>query len=447
MAADHFSTYLSTPFRTFFLLWVPVLFSLIAEPLTGLVDTAFVARLGSEPLAALGVGTVVLTSGMWLFNFLSVGSQTEVSQTYGEGDIKRGRAMGSLALLLGAFIGLLLALLALSWAPQIARLMGAEQLVQEYAATYIRIRGVAAPAVLVTMTSFGILYGCADMRSPLVIALTVNLLNIVLDALLIFGFGPIPPLGIGGAALATTISQWLGCVWALWKVYHAIGISTNVRLRDGKKLLTIGRDMFLRTGSLTLFLILATRAATQLGPDQGAAHQAVRQVWVFSGLFLDASAITAQSIIGYFYGAGRRQEIRLVASHVCIWSVFIGIMLMVLMILGTEAVIVALVPVTSIAMFKPAWLVSALLQPFCGQAFVTDGIHWGTGDFAYLRNGVLLATVTGIVLLVVMEISGTSSLTGIWVVTGVWVIIRALWGTARIWPGSARSPFHKGLRR
>ena len=61
----------------------PVLGSLIAEPLTGLVDTAFVARLGVEPLAALGVGTMVLSAFFWAFSFLGVATQTRVATLFG----------------------------------------------------------------------------------------------------------------------------------------------------------------------------------------------------------------------------------------------------------------------------------------------------------------------------------------------------------------------------
>ncbi len=62
----------STPPRTLFRLSIPVLFSLVAEPITGLVDTAFVARLGAVELAALGVGTMALSSVFWMFNFLGL---------------------------------------------------------------------------------------------------------------------------------------------------------------------------------------------------------------------------------------------------------------------------------------------------------------------------------------------------------------------------------------
>jgi MATE family multidrug resistance protein len=443
-SASRFDRFLSAPFRTFFLLWAPVLFSMIAEPLTGLIDTAFVARLGAEELAALGVGTVVLSSGLWAFNFLSVGSQTEISQSYGRKDLNAGRRIGSLALSLAILIGVIIGMVIFIFGTGISTLMGADGDIFFHAVTYIRFRAIGVPAVLVTMASFGILYGLGDMRMPLFIAFAVNGMNIVLDYMLIFGYGPFPPMGIAGAAIASTASQWTGAVYCLVMISKKLGFTSDIHISDLKKLMVIGRDMFFRTGSLILFLLLATRFATRLGPDSGAAHQAIRQVWVFTALFLDASAITAQSLIGYFFGPGRIDNARAVARLVCIWTLLIGFALMAVMLLGSNPIAKLLVPLSSIALFHPAWMVSALFQPIAAIAFVTDGIHWGTGDFRYLRNAVVVATVIGSSLLFAAEVAEKQSLSLIWGITGIWVLVRSVFGIVRIWPGTDGSPLrHK----
>lgn len=416
---------------------------MLAEPLTGLVDTAFIAQLGSESLAALGVGTVVLSSGMWLFNFLSVGTQTEVSQASGRQQVDAARKFSSLALLFAVSAGLLLAVAEFTFAPLLSTAMGAADVVADSATTYIRLRSVGIPAVLVTMTSFGVLYGLADMRSPLVIAVTVNALNILLDGLLIFGIGPFPAMGIAGAALASSISQWVGLLMSCYVIRQRIGFTLDVDTANIKKLLKIGQDMFVRTGSLILFLLLATRAATLLGADAGAAHQAIRQVWVFTSLFLDASAITAQSIIGYNIGSGQVHRARKVAQLVCCFSLLIGFSLMAAMLSGSQIIAAILVPSTGLSLFYPAWTVSAILQPVAAVAFITDGIHWGTGDFSFLRNVVVTATFFGISGLLLMATTGTNSLTTIWWITGSWVCIRAMFGILRIWPGLGDSPLQK----
>jgi MATE family multidrug resistance protein len=434
------ASFFKSPLRTFFSLWLPVLFSLVAEPLTGLVDTAFVARLGADSLAALGVGTMVLSSVFWIFNFLSVGSQTEVSQALGRREMPRCTRMGSLALLLAVGAGLLLMLLAWLFAVPVAAAMGAAGPVQRQAAVYIQWRIIGAPAVLLTLTAFGVLYGLQDMRMPLLIAVGVNLINVLLDWILIFGWGPLPALGIAGAAAASAASQWLGAGWAVYRVYRRLGLTPRIQLSDIRRLLRVGLDMFVRTGMLTLFLLLATRAATRLGPEAGAAHQAIRQVWVFTNLFLDAAAISAQSLIGWQVGSGRIADARRVAGFVCLWSGLVGAMLTVVMLAGRPLFAALLVPPSALALFPPAWMAAALAQPIAGVAFVTDGIHWGTGDFAYLRNAVSLATLCGVVGLWLLGLGRLQLLTGIWWITAGWITIRACLGVLRIWPAIGRSP-------
>ncbi len=104
-------------------------------------------------------------------------------------------------------------------------------------------------------------------------------------------------MGKAGVAAASSISQWMGALLSVWRVHRRIGFTTGLRLADAKRLTRMGVDLFIRTGTPTLFLLLATRTATRIGPEAGAANQAIRQVWVFTALFLDASAIAAQSLI------------------------------------------------------------------------------------------------------------------------------------------------------
>ena len=432
--------FLSSPFRTFFSLWLPVLFSLVAEPVTGLVDTAFVARLGTDAMAALGVGTMVLSSVFWILNFLSVGSQTEVSQALGRQQMARGVRISSLALILALGGGSVLTLLAWFFASPVATAMGASAEFHQQATSYIQWRSAGAPAVLLTLTAFGVLYGLQDMRMPLWIAVSVNAMNILLDWLLIFGQGPLPAFGITGAAVASAASQWIGAGWAVSRVYRRLGFTIHIQGRDIRRLLTVGADMFIRTGMLTLFLLFATRAATRLGPEAGAAHQAIRQVWVFTALFLDAAAITAQSLIGWFVGSDRIADARKVAGFVCLWSLLLGAMLATGMLAGRQHFAALLVPLPAMALFYPAWSVAALFQPIGALAFATDGIHWGTGDYRYLRNVVTLSTACGVLGIWLLGEETPELLTGIWWISGIWLSIRACFGLLRIWPAIGKSP-------
>jgi MATE family multidrug resistance protein len=430
----------NAPNRTLVSLSIPVLFSLIAEPLTALVDTAFVSRLGATPLASLGVGATLLSGVFWIFNFLGIGVQTAVAQATGRGDPKGVARVSTLAFLLAAIAGLGLIVIGVLLTPAVVSMMGASGDMHRQASAYMYLRWFGAPAVLATVSAFGVLRGCLDMRTPLWIAVGVNALNIGLDPILIFGFGPIPPLGVEGAALASTISQWVGALWILQIVVSRVGFERRLRLGEVKGLLRVGGDLFIRTGLLNLFLVLATRTATKGGAEVGAAHQAIRQFWVFTALLLDAFAISAQSLVGYFVGLGSLEQARRVAKYAILWSLGAGTLLCLLMLGGQDIILVFLVPASSVAVFVPAWWISALTQPINAVSFATDGIHWGTGDFKYLRNVVLGVSLISFSGLSLIEPSHPSALAWIWFVTAIWIGIRGVLGFARIWPGIGSAP-------
>ncbi|MCG8348818.1 MAG: MATE family efflux transporter [Chloroflexales bacterium] len=432
--------FVRAPNATLIGLALPVLFALIAEPLTGLVDTAFVASLGTVPLAALGVGATALSGLFWAFNFLEIGSQTEVANRFGRGDKSGAARIAALAFALSLAIGVLLTAVISALVEPIAAALGAEGELHTAATAYIRIRAFGAPAVLLLIAALGVLRGLQEMRTSLWIALGINVLNIGLDAVLIFGAGPLPALGVSGAALASVIAQWLGAIWAVFVVVRHIGLARRIDLAEVRTLLRIGGDLFVRTGLLTLFMILTTRTATQIGAEAGAAHQVLRQLWVLSALFLDAFAVTGQSLVGYFAGAGWHSQARRVARYVCLWSLVTGVILAGAMLISQPAIEAGLVPLEARAVFGAAWLVAVALQPFNALTFATDGIHWGTGDFGFLRNAMIVATATSVTLIWLIDPAAPAALTLVWVVTGLWNVVRAVFGVARVWPGSERAP-------
>jgi MATE family multidrug resistance protein len=251
-----------------------------------------------------------------------------------------------------------------------------------------------------------------------------------------------------GAAAASAVSQWIGAVGAGWVVFKRLGLPERLQVSEAKKLLQVGGELFVRTGLLTLFLLLTTRAATQIGPESGAAHQAIRQFWVFANLFLDAFAITAQSLVGYFVGSRQVDQARKVALLACAWSLAAGTLLALAMLFGRQLAADLFVPDSARPLFIPAWLVASAAQPISALSFATDGIHWGTADFRYLRNSVVLATGCGVIAVQLLDLSRPGSLTRIWLIIVFWIVIRALMGVLRIWPGIGAAPLgHWDLKR
>ncbi|MCY4147271.1 MAG: MATE family efflux transporter [Chloroflexi bacterium] len=438
-AATH--PYLRRPNHTILTLSLPILVSLIAEPVTGLVDTAFVSQLGAQPLAALGVGAGALTSLLWIFSFLGIATQTEVAQTSGRAQHTESSRAVSLALAMGVFASGLLVLGLLPGGSYLAQLLGAEGLVLALSDQYIQMRLLGAPAVIIVFVGFGALRGLQDMRTPLWIALGINIANIALDYLFIFGWAFVPPLGVAGAGLASSLSQWLGALWLLWELHRRLGLSRDFDWHSGLRLLRVGRDLFIRSGALTLFLLVATRVATQMSAEAGAAHQVIRQVWFFAALISEALASSAQSLVGYFFGSARFSTARSVALSCAGWSLATGIVLMLVALAATPLVALVFVPPTAVEVFHFAWIVAALSQPLSGLAFVTDGIHWGTGDYRFLRNVMLMATCCSLLGLALLPTRTDEAFAGVWLAMLLWIGIRAFWGVTRLVPGIGSSPF------
>ncbi len=422
---------------------VPVLASLLPEPLAGVADTAFVKALGAAPAAGLAAATALLSSVFWIFNFLGIATQTEVARAVGRGAEAEARQTLGLALVLATGLGVGVALAGLLALDALAAFMSPDAGVQDATARYLGVRLLGGPPLLIVIAAFGALRGVQDMRSPLWIALVSSALNVVLDPLLIFGAGPVPALGVAGAAWATVASQWLAALWALAVLRRRIGLPGRVAWQEAGALLRVGRDLSARTGLLLLFLLLTTRAATRIDAEAGAAHQGIRQMWMLTAFFLDAYASAAQSLVAWFLGAGRAVQARRVAGIACAWGLATGIGLAGAMWLAEAQLAALLVPSSAHARFAAAWWIAVASQPANGLAFVSDGILWGASDYGFLRNAMLVATAAGLALLAARP-GGFDGLEWIWIASAAWIAVRAAFGVARVWPGLGRSPLAAG---
>jgi MATE family multidrug resistance protein len=434
------------PHRTLFSLSVPVMLSLVVQPLAGVVDTAFVERLGASSSAALGAATTLLAGVLWVFNFLGVGTQTEVSHVMGEGHREATQEVWSLALLVSVGLAVVSALAFWPLVVPAMEWMSNDAATVEQASTYSRILLLGFPASLPILASFGALRGLQDMRTPLWLAAGMTFMNIALDSVLIFGWGPIPAYGIAGAAWATVASQLVTATAAVVVVTRRLGFTWRVRFVHARSFLVVGRDVILRTSALLLFMTLGARAALHISTQAGAAHQALRQMWMLLAFLLDAYASVAQSLIGYFLGAGRSELARRVAGVSVSWGLATGALVAIAMLALEPAVARLLVPADSLVVFGGAWPILALSQPLNAVSFVTDGILFGAKDYAYMRNAMALSTALGISLLVGIDLRAPGALDSVWYVTAFWIALRAGLGWLRIWPGVGEAPLRAATK-
>ena len=367
---------------------VPALGALAAEPLYVLVDTAIVGHLGRPQLAALGIAATVLTGLFAVFNFLQYGTTAQVGRASGAGEERMAKRLGAQALWLSLGFGAALAVLVIAFAPGIVELMGGEGDTADYAVTYMRIAALGLPFAFLALGGQGYLRGVADLRTPLVIVIAANVANLILELLFVYGFG----WGIEGSAWGTVIAQaGMGAAFVVVLLRAASGDSRPSR-RLMRRLLVIGRHIFVRTAALMSAFILAGAVIARFGDASLAAHQVAFQLWLFLALLLDAIAIAGQVLVGRGLGAGEPDRayaasVRMIWLSVSAGVVFAGVMLALEGVLpwaftSDESVVERV---------QAIWFLFALMQPLNGAVFALDGILIGAGDGRFLMWSMVVA--------------------------------------------------------
>ena len=215
------------------------------------------------------------------------------------------RRLGAQAVWLSIAFGIAVSALLAAFAPQLVSLMGGEGEAADYAVTYLRIAAIGFPAAFLALGAQGYLRGVADLRTPLVILIAGNIANVFLELLFVYGFD----WGIEGSAWGTAIAQLgMGAAFVVVVLRRLEPGEARVRLALARRVLSLGKWIFIRTTALMGSFVLAGAVATRFGDAAIAAHQVAFQLWIFLALVLDAVAIAGQIIVGRELGAGRREE-------------------------------------------------------------------------------------------------------------------------------------------
>lgn len=410
--------------RAILRLTVPALATLAIDPLLTLIDTAFVARVGTDELAALGVDTAILGFVFFGFNFLAYATTPLVAQALGRGNEAEARRWVGDAMVLAVVLGLVAAIVIEVLAPWFVGLMGATEEVAGPAVSYLRIRGIATPAVLLVTAGHGAFRGFQDTRTPLRVAVGINVINLVIDPVLIFVVG----LGLEGAALGTVIAQWAGAVWFL-RLIRARGMADRpVAFREAiPTILALARNGLLvsiRTGFLLLGLTVAAATATRLGPAEIAAHQVVMQVWLLAAMIADAFAIAGQAMVAEAVGNGDATAVDRLSGRLLVWGAGTGVFLMGALLLAGPSIDYLVEDPTVAALAVSAAAVAGWTMPTGAPLFVADGIFFGLLAF----GTIILSTAAGAAVLITL-VSATplgASLDGIWWAIGAMLAARGL---------------------
>lgn len=226
--------------RAVVLLSVPMVLEMAGESVFAIVDAFFVARLGALALAAVGLTESVLELIYAVAVGLSMSTTAMVARRIGEKD-KEGAARAAVqAIIVGIVISIILGAAGFIWAPDLLRLMGADEQVVAVGTAYTRIMYGGMIVIMLLFLNNAIYRGAGDAAMAMRSVWIANGINIVLDPMLIFGVGPFPELGLTGAAVATTIGRGIGVI------YQLRGMSRGPRLRVTRSHVRLDLDVIRR---------------------------------------------------------------------------------------------------------------------------------------------------------------------------------------------------------
>ena len=224
------------------------------------------------------------------------------------------------------------------------------------------------------------------------------------------------------------IAQWVGAavyVRRVGRAARARGAALRPEPAAMRGLARVGRDLLVRTAALRGAFLVATAAATRIGPDDVAAHLVAFEVWTALALGLDAVAIAGQALVGRALGAGDADGARSAGRRMIEWSVALG---------AVAGLALALLrhPVASVFTDDPRvaglaaflLLVTAAMQPVNAMAFVLDGVLIGAGDMRFLAWA--QAGASAVFVLLALAVVGTGAGIGsLWAALGVFMAARA----------------------
>lgn len=434
----------SLSYRAIFAIAIPMILSNITVPLLGLIDTAVIGHLPhSYYLGGVAVGATVISFIFWLSGFLRMSTTGVVAQAMGRKDYQHAlqtwRHSVALAWLIAAL--LIVAQQPIWWLA--AKLAGGDPLVLKYAHLYYEIRIWGAPAALMHYATLGCLLGMKRAKAPMLLLIWMNAANILLDLLFVVGFG----WGVAGAATASLLADYLGAivgVWLLIRAWHRYDLvlleslaQFRLRFNEIWHLLSLNRDIFLRTLSLQLCFGFVTFEGAKLGTAVVATNAVLMNFMVFSSYALDGFAYAVEALAGTAKGENNRQQFRQCIHRTYLVSLFISLCFSVVYGLAGEQIIALLTSIESVQRHAMEYLPWLVVMPLLAvSSYIFDGVYIAVTKGRIMRNGMLISAF--VVFFPVWWLTQSWGNHGLWfalccfmLARGVTLVIHYLWQSQR----------------
>ncbi len=378
----------------------PMILANISVPLLGMVDTAVMGHLNAPHfLGAVAVGSLIFSFLFWSFGFLRMATTGLISQAIGYSDPEHHHQQQLLqrTLLLAFFIASLLLVFQSPLSHLAFYAMGASDLVTHYGQEYFSIRIWSAPAILANYVILGCLIGLSATRSALVLVLTINIVNIVLDLLLVNVFH----MAVEGVALASVLAEYRGLIisYRLLKIHHIKILPLKFKFSfkpdyELRRLLKLHGNIFIRTLCLMFSFAFFMAQSAKQGDIVLAANAVLLHFITFMAFFLDGFANATEVITGNAIGNKDRAQLKQGLTYTALWSGVIATLFSFSYYLCGPTIINFLTTIPSVITAANEYLIWLVIAPVIGVwSYLFDGLFIGATRSTEMRNTMLFSTL------------------------------------------------------
>ena len=409
---------------------VPNILSNLSVPLLSSVDTAVVGHLDKVSyLGAIAIGSMIFNFIYWAFGFLRMGTTGLTAQAFGKNSLNDQILTLARSLLL-AILAAVLIILFQSIIKKISFfLIEANQEVEFFARQYFDIRIYAAPATLGLYAFHGWFLGMQNAKYPLILALFVNILNILFNLFFIYVLN----MKTDGVALGTVISQYFGLLLAIilyFKKYSELSSAlVKERIIDLvplKNFFNINFNIFIRTLCLIFTFSFFTAKSAEFNNNILAVNTILLQLWMILSYGVDGFAFAAESLVGKYFGMNDKANLIKVIKFIFIWAFALAVLLSLsYWLFGRE--ILSLYTnekyLIDLALTFFIWtIIAPIINSFC---YIWDGIYIGATATKPMRDSMLISTFLVFlpIYLLTKDILGNHSL---WIALLIFMFVRGL---------------------